>query len=51
MAPLLHMPEDPLNNECLKEISFDETGQLKVVPLQTEEPRGGLPEVSTVVQV
>ena len=53
MAPLVHVPEVPLvlNNECLKEISFDEPGQLKAVPLQTEEPRGGLPEVSTIVQV
>ena len=53
MAPLLHEPESPLvlNNEWLKEITFDETGQSKAVPLQTEEPIGGLPVVSTIVQV
>ena len=50
MAPLVHVPEAPLNDECLKEISFDETGQLKAVPLQTEEPMRGL-LVSTTVQV
>ena len=53
MAPLVHVPETPLvlNNECLKEISFPEPGHLKAVPFQTVEPMGGLPEVSTIVQV
>ena len=53
MAPPVHVPVAPLvlNNECLKEIPFDEVGQLKAVPLQTEKPMGGLPEVSTTVQV
>ena len=54
MAPLVHVPEAPplvLNIECPKEITFAEPGQLKAVPLQTVEPMGGLPEVSTIVQV
>ena len=52
MALPLHVPEDPLvlNNEFLNEISFNEVGQLKAVPLQREEPIGGL-LVSTTVQV
>ena len=50
MAPPVHVPVAPLNDECLKEISFDETGQLKAVPLQTEKPMVGLVG-STIVQV
>ena len=36
-APPVHVPEAPplvLNNEWLKEITFDEPGQLKAPPLQ-----------------
>ena len=52
MAPLVHEAETlVLNDEWSKEITFDTPGQLKAVPLQTEEPMGGLPEVSTIVQV
>ena len=53
MAPLLHVPETPLvlNDKWLKEIRFDEPGQLKAVPLQKVEPMGGLPVGSTTVQV
>ena len=48
MAPLLHVPGAPplvLNNECLKEIPFDEPGQLKAVPLQTEEGCQNYPQL------
>ena len=48
---MLHEPDVPLvlNIECPNEITFDRPGQSKAVPLQTEEPMGGLPDVSTTV--
>ena len=53
MAPLVHVPAAPLvlNIECPNEITFNTPGQLKAVPLQTEEPMGGLLVGSTIVQV